>query len=86
MTVLSQSNEELTWEQLCTMNGNPVFAVIDGVEILKMWVLVEYVREAHCVILTNNLGGRSEYYSDQELKEENLIIYRRPPKGDRKTK
>lgn len=76
---LTPPNEPLTFAQLCEMDGNPVFAVIDGIEPLKMWTLIEFVEEAYCVILTNNLGGRTEYYNDKELKEDGLTIYRYPP-------
>lgn len=76
---LTPPNEPLTFAQLCEMDGNPVFAVIGGIEPLKMWTLIEFVEEAYCVILTNNLGGRTEYYSDKELKEDGLTIYRYPP-------
>lgn len=76
---LTPLNEPLTFAQLCEMDGNPVFAVIGGIEPLKMWTLIEFVEEAYCVILTNNLGGRTEYYSDKELKEDGLTIYRYPP-------
>lgn len=80
---LTPPDEPLTFAQLCEMDGNPVFAVIGGIEPLKMWTLIEFVEEAHCVILTNNLGGRTEYYSDKELKEDGLTIYRYPPKREK---
>lgn len=79
LSALTPPNEPLTFAQLCEMDGNPVFAVIGGIEPLKMWTLIEFVEEAYCVILTNNLGGRTEYYSDKELKEDGLTIYRYPP-------
>lgn len=83
MPTLTPPDEPLTFAQLCEMDGNPVFAVIGGIEPLKMWTLIEFVEEAHCVILTNNLGGRTEYYSDKELKEDGLTIYRYPPKREK---
>ncbi len=41
-----------------------------------MWALVEVVKDMKCVILTNNLGGRSEYYDDDELKYDGVKVYR----------
>ena len=65
------------------MDGEPVYAVISGVDTLKMWALVEVVKDEKCVILTNNLGGRSEYYDDDELKYDGIKVYRHPPEESR---
>ena len=69
------TNEPLTIEQLREMDGEPVYIVIDGVEPLKMWVLVEI--DGADIYLTNNFGGRSSYEEVKQLYKFNL--YRRPP-------
>lgn len=74
-----EQNEPLTIEELREMDGKPVFIVVDDLEPLRMWALVEYVAVAHCVVLTNNLGGRSEYYDEGDLAADGLTIYRHKP-------
>lgn len=76
-------NEPLTLEQLRQMDGEPVFVVIDdGIEPLKMWALVDYIAEEQCLTLTNNLGGRSQYYTADDLEIYHITAYRRPPEGE----
>lgn len=78
-------NEPLTMEQLREMDGEPVFVVIDDeIEPLKMWALVDYIAEEQCLTLTNNLGGRSQYYTADDLEIDHITAYRRPPKGEEK--
>lgn len=80
---LTPPNEPLALEELRDMDGEPVYVVISGVDTLKMWALVEVVKDEKCVILTNNLGGRSEYYDDDELKYDGIKVYRHPPEESR---
>ena len=68
----------LTLEQLREMDGRPVLLVFDF-ELEPMIALIEYVEAADCIILTNNLGGRSEFYSDEELRESGIKVYAYPP-------
>ena len=76
-------NDPLTIEQLQEMDGEPVFVVIDdGIEPLKMWALVDYIAEEQCLTLTNNLGGRSQYYTADDLEIYHITAYRRPPEGE----
>ena len=83
---LTPPNEPLTLEQLREMDGEPVFVVIDdGIEPLKMWALVEYIAEEQCLTLTNNLGGRSQYYTADDLEIDHITAYRRPPEGEKNT-
>ena len=70
--------EPLTMEQLRGMDGEPVLLVFDF-ELEPMISLIEYVQDADCIILTNNLGGRSEFYSDEELREYGIKAYAYPP-------
>lgn len=70
--------EPLTIEQLRGMDGEPVLLVFDF-ELEPMISLIEYVQDANCIILTNNLGGRSEFYSDEELREYGIKVYAYPP-------
>ena len=70
--------EPLTLEQLRGMDGEPVLLVFDF-ELEPMISLVEYVQDDDCIILTNNLGGRSEFYSDEELRECGIKVYAYPP-------
>lgn len=70
--------EPLTLEQLRGMDGEPVLLVFDF-ELEPMISLIEYVQDADCIILTNNLGGRSEFYSDEELREYGIKVYAYPP-------
>lgn len=80
---LTPQNEPLTLEQLREMDGEPVFVVIDdGIEPLKMWALVDYIAEEQCLTLTNNLGGRSQYYTADDLEIDHITVYRRPPEGE----
>lgn len=72
---LTPSNEPLTLEQLRKMDGEPVYIIIDGVEPLKMWVLIE--ADGEDIYLTNNLGGRSYYEEARKLYK--FKLYRRPP-------
>lgn len=68
----------LTLEQLRKMDGKVVKIIIYDVEPLEMLALVEYVEEADCIILTNNLGGRSEYYNDSEMQNDGVKAYPYP--------
>ena len=79
---LKQPNEPLTLDELRKMDGKPVYLVVDdGFEPLKMWALVDYIKEEQCLTLTNNLGGRSQYYTADDLEIDHITAYRRPPEG-----
>ncbi|WP_196011315.1 hypothetical protein [Flavonifractor plautii] len=83
MPTLTPPNEPLTLEELRKMDGEPVYLIVDDqYEPLKMWALIEVVETANCVILTNNLGGRNEYYDNDEMKDDGVTAYRRPPEGE----
>ena len=75
MPTLTPPNKPLTLEQLRKMDGEPVYIIIDGVEPLKMWVLIE--ADGEDIYLTNNLGGRSYYEEARKLYK--FKLYRRPP-------
>lgn len=80
LPTLTPPNDPLSIEQLREMDGEPVFVVIDdGIEPLKMWALVDYIAEEQCLTLTNNLGGRSQYYTADDLEIYHITAYRRPP-------
>lgn len=80
---LAPPNEPLTLEELREMDGEPVYLIVDDqYEPLKMWALIEVVETANCVILTSNLGGRNEYYDNDEMKDDGVTAYRRPPEGE----
>nr|WP_300183100.1 hypothetical protein [uncultured Agathobaculum sp.] len=79
---LTPPNEPLTLAELREMDGKPVYVVIDdGFEPLKMWALVDYIKEEQCLTLTNNLGGRSQYYTADDLEIDHITAYRCPPEG-----
>lgn len=83
MPTLTPPNEPLTLDDLREMDGEPVFVVIDdGIEPLKMWALVDYIAEEQCLTLTNNLGGRSQYCTADDLEIDHITVYRRPPEGE----
>lgn len=83
MPTLTTPNEPLTLAELRKMDGEPVYLIVDDqYEPLKMWALIEVVETANCVILTNNLGGRNEYYDNDEMKDDGVTAYRRPPEGE----
>lgn len=68
----------LTLEQLREMNGRCVKVIVDGIEPLEMLALVEAPEDEDCVLLRNNLGGVSEFYSD-DLREDGVKVYAYPP-------
>ena len=78
MPTLTQPNEPLTLEELREMDGEPVYVSVSGMEILTMWALIEYIPESRSIVLTNNLGGRPEYFDDDDIKSDGITIYRRP--------
>lgn len=89
---MQEAGKALTVDQLREMDGKPVKVVYDeaakkttpGFEPLEMICLVEYVKSAGCVVLRNNVGGESEYYSDEELEQDGLTAYPyHPPRLDR---
>ena len=83
LSTLTPPNEPLTLEELREMDGEPVYLIVDDqYEPLKMWALIEVVETANCVILTSNLGGRNEYYDNDEMKDDGVTAYRRPPEGE----
>ena len=77
----------LTLEELRKMDGKPVKVVCDesakettpGFKPLEMICLVEFVKYAGCVVLRNNVGGKSEYYNNEELEQDGLTVYQYEP-------
>ena len=79
---LTQPNEPLALEQLREMDGEPVYLIVDdGYEPLEMWALIDVPEKDH-IVLINNIGGRSAYYSDDDLERDHITVYRRPPEGE----
>lgn len=75
-------NEPLTLEHLREMDGEPVYLIVDdGYEPLEMWALIDVPEKDH-IVLINNIGGRSSYYSDDDLERDHITVYRRPPEGE----
>lgn len=74
-----QDGQPLTLEQLRGMDGKCVKVVVDGVEPLEMLALVEIPKDEDCILLRNNLGGVSEFYSDDDLREDGVKVYAYPP-------
>lgn len=78
------AEKPLTWEQMRKMDGHCVKVEVGGNEPLEMLVLIEVVEDEDCVLLRNNLGGVSEYYSDDDLEEDGIKVYAyTPPHLDR---
>lgn len=73
------TGEPLTLEQLREMDGRCVKVVVDEIEPLEMLALVEATKGEDCVLLRNNLGGVSEFYSDNDLMEDGIKAYAYPP-------
>ena len=65
--------DPLTLDELRKMDAEPVWVVYGEDE--GMWALVEVCEES--IFLTNNLGGRTEYAADVELKDDGITVYRR---------
>ena len=85
MPTLTQPNEPLTLEQLREMDGEPVYLIVDdGYEPLEMWALIDVPEKDH-IVLINNIGGRSAYYSDDDLERDHITVYLRPPEGEEDT-
>lgn len=79
----SMPNEPLTIEQLLEMDGEPVYLIVDdGYEPLEMWALIDVPEKDH-IVLINNIGGMSSYYSDDDLERDHITVYRRPPEGEK---
>lgn len=74
------AGQPLTLEQLRGMDGQCVKVVVDGVELLEMLALVEVPKDEDCVLLRNNLGGVSEFYSDDDLREDGVKVYAYQPR------
>ena len=75
-------NEPLTLDELREMDGEPVYLIVkDGYEPLGMWALIDVSEKDH-IVLINNIGGRSSYYSDDDLEHDHITVFRRPPEGD----
>ena len=73
------AGQPMTLEQLREMNGRCVKVIVDGIEPLEMLALVEAPEDGDCVLLRNNLGGVSEFYSDEDLREDGVKAYAYPP-------
>ena len=71
--------QPLTLENLRWMDGQCVKVVVDGVEPLVMLALVEVPKDEDCVLLRNNLGGVSEFYIDDDLREDGVKVYAYQP-------
>ena len=70
-------NEPLTFAELEEMGGQPVW-----LEPLQWWALINSPNGLHRVIFRLSGGGWRAYYSDEELQNDGLTIYRRPPEGE----
>lgn len=82
LSALRPANDPLSLEQLREMNGEPVYLIVkDGYEPLGMWALIDVSEKDH-IVLINNIGGRSSYYSDDDLERDHITVYRRPPEGE----
>lgn len=77
MPTLTPPNEPLTFAELEEMGGQPVW-----LEPLQWWALVNSPNGLHRVIFRLSGGGWRAYYSDEELQNDGLTIYRRPPEGE----
>ena len=85
MPTLTPPNDPLTIEELREMDGRPVYLIVDdGYEPLEMWALIDVPEKDH-IVLINNIGGRSAYYSDDDLERDHITVYRRPPEGEEDT-
>lgn len=73
------AGQPLTLEQLRGMDGECVKVVVDGVEPLEMLALVEVPEDEDCILLRNNLGGASEFYSNDDLKDACVNVYSYSP-------
>lgn len=73
------AGQPLTLEKLRGMDGECVKVVVDGVEPLEMLALVEVPEDEDCVLLRNNLGGASEFYSNDDLKDACVNVYSYSP-------
>ena len=77
----AEKNEPLKREQLCRMDGQPVwieFYPDPGEEQVKIWALVSVDPDDGEIFLLNSLGGSSAY---EEVWSDIEGIYRRPRKG-----
>ena len=82
---LTPPNDPLTLGELKQMDGEPVYLIVDdGYEPLEMWALIDVPEKDH-IVLINNIGGRSAYYSDDDLERDHITVYRRPPEGEEGT-
>lgn len=70
------SNNRLTIADLRNMDGEAVWVIVDTQ--LSFYALVEVCEDG--IFLTNNLGARSGYSSDQELEYEGIVVCRYKPK------
>lgn len=76
----------LTLNELLEMDGEPVWVVLDenatepipGFEPISFWTLVEVCEES--IFLTNNLGGRTEYATNEDFEADGITVYRHKPK------
>ena len=75
MQARPEAGKPLTLEQLRGMDGRCVNVTVDGIEPLEMLALVEVQKDEDCVLLRNNLGGVSEFYSDEDLIEDGVKVY-----------
>ena len=79
---ITPQNEPLSIEQLREMDREPVYLIVDdGYEPLEMWALIDVLKKDH-IVLINNIGGMSAYYSDDGLKQDHITVYRRPAEGE----
>ena len=82
---LTPPNEPLTIKQLREMDGQPVYLIVDdGYEPSEMWALIDVPEKDH-IVLINNIGGMSAYYSDDDLERDHITAYRRPPERQEDT-
>ena len=69
-----KNNKPLSFTDLLTLDGEPVWGVFGSDEDTAWWCLVE-VGDEGAVWLTNNLGKRSAFYSNDDLKDKSITLY-----------
>lgn len=79
MPTLTPPNEPLSIEQLFELDGEPVW-----LEPLRWWALIEAPRGVRRAIFRLSNGGWRAYFSDDDLRNDRIIVYRRPPEGEEK--
>ena len=69
-----KNNKPLSFADLLRLDGEPVWGVFGSDGDTAWWCLVEVGEEGE-VWLTNNLGGRSAFCSDDDVADMNITLY-----------